>query len=146
DVRETLKVFIAQSHALPTDGNGIRQTLGGLFISLGANLAFPFLALIAVGILSGFIQTGPIFTFEPVKPDISKISVMKGFGRLFSLRSIMELIKGIVKLLLVSLAGILVLMPYFDGIEHFVGLDLGQALDDLQALFLKMMSAILVVL
>lgn len=146
DIRDTLKTFISQAHALPADGGGLKLTLTALVLDISGTLALPFLILIVAAILSGFIQTGPIFTFDPVKPDISKISVFKGYERLFSSRSIMELVKGIVKLLIVSLAGILVLMPYFDGVEHFVGLDFDQSLDDLQSLFAKMMMAVLSVL
>jgi flagellar biosynthetic protein FlhB len=58
----------------------------------------------------------------------------------------MEFVKGIVKLMVISFAGIVVLMPYFDGLEHFVGLDFGQAMDDMRTLFLRMMVAVLTVL
>lgn len=146
EMRVMLQTFLSQAHALPADGGGLRALLADLFIRLGGLLALPFGVLIAAGILSGIIQTGPLLTFEPIKPDISKLSVIKGFGRLFSARSVMELIKGIVKLMIVSLAGILVLMPYFDGVEHFVGADFAQALDDMMHLFIKMMTAVLVVL
>lgn len=146
DLKTTLRVFLEQPHRIPADGAGLGQTLTGLFLHVGGALALPLLALIAVGVLSGFVQTGPLLTTDPVKPDLSKISIMKGFGRLFSMRSIMEFVKGLIKLAAVSLAGVLVLMPYFDGIEHFVGLDFGQAMFDLQSLFLKMMIAVLAVL
>lgn len=146
DIRDTLKSFIEQAHTLPTDGNGLKMTLSALFLRIGGIIALPLLILAAAAILSAFVQTGPIFTFDPVKPDISKISLIKGFERLFSLRSIMEFVKGIVKLMVISFAGIVVLMPYFGGLEHFVGLEFDQALDDTRDLFLRMMTAVLVVL
>ena len=146
DLRDTLSRFISESHALPADGPGLHDLLSGLFWHVMGIVALPFLVLAGVGIFAGFIQTGPIFTFDPVKPDISKISISSGFDRLFSLRAVMELVKGLVKLVIVGAAGVFVLMPYFAGIEHFVGQDLAAAMFDLRALFLKMMVAVLSVL
>jgi flagellar biosynthetic protein FlhB len=146
DLRDTLSRFISQAHALPADGPGLHDLLAGLFWHVVGIMALPFGVLAAVGILSGFIQTGPIFTFDPVKPDISKISIISGFGRLFSGRSVIELVKGLIKLIIVGAAGLFVLMPYFGGIEHFVGQDIAAAMFDLRALFLKMMVAVLSVL
>ncbi len=146
DITAALRVLIERSHDLPTDGNGLRILVNDLLIKVAGTLALPILILVVAAIFSGFVQTGPIFTFDPVKPDLSKISIMKGFERLFSKRSIMELVKGIVKLLLVSLAGVMVLMPYFDSLDHFVGLDFDQSMAELMTLFLRMMTAVLVVL
>jgi flagellar biosynthesis protein FlhB len=146
DLSDTLRRFIAGAHNMSADGPGLRTVLGDLFWSVFRAIALPLLVLAAAGLLSGFIQTGPIFTFEPVKPDLSKLSIIKGFERLFSMRSIMEFIKGLVKLVIVSAAGLFALMPYFNGVEHFVGQDMSAALYDLRVLFLKLMIAVLSVL
>lgn len=146
DLSDTLSRFIANAHEMPVDGDGLHKLLSGLFWHVMGVLALPFLVLAGVGIFAGFIQTGPIFTLDPIKPDISKISIVSGFGRLFSLRAVMELVKGLLKLIIVGAAGVFVLMPYFGGIEHFVGQDIAAAMFDLRALFLKMMVAVLSVL
>ncbi len=146
DLRDTLAHFLQNAGTLPADGPGLHTLLSDLFWHVIGIIALPCLVLFAVGILSGIIQTGPIFTLDPIKPDISKISLISGFGRLFSLRSIMELVKGLAKLIIVSAAALFVLLPYFGGIEHFVGQDLSAAMFDLRALFTKMMVAVLSVL
>jgi flagellar biosynthetic protein FlhB len=146
ELRDTLMQLLSSVGTLPADGPGLGQLLSGLFWRVVGIVALPFVTLAAVGVIAAFIQTGPIFTLDPLKPDISKISLIGGFGRLFSLRSVMELVKGIAKLVIVSAAALFVLMPYFGGIEHFVGQDLSAALLDLRTLFLKMMVAVLTVL
>ena len=146
DLRDTLSRFISNAHDFPTGEAGLHDLLSGLFWHVMGIMALPFMLLAGVGIFSGFIQTGPIFTLDPIKPDLSKISVASGMGRLFSMRSIMELVKGVIKLVIVGAAGVFVLMPYFGGIEHFVGQDLAAAMFDLRALFLKLMVAVLSVL
>jgi len=146
DMQAALKTFLSEAHNYPTDSTGLLKLVKGVFLTVAGILAVPFLVLIAAGILSGFIQAGPLFTFDPIKPDISKISLIRGFNRLFSLRSIMEFLKGIFKLIVVSIAIYVVLSPYFDTAEHFVGQDFGAAMYDLRTLFFKMMAAALVVL
>jgi flagellar biosynthetic protein FlhB len=146
DLSNTLKAFLAAPHAMAVEGPGLSKTLHGLFLSVGKDLIAPFLILSLAGVISGFVQTGPIFSLDPITPDLDKVSILKGAQRLFSRKAVVELLKGIVKLVIVSLAATYALLPYFGGIEHFVGLDAAQSMFDLQALFLKLMTAILAVL
>ena len=146
DMKDLFKNFLEQSYAIPTDPASLGQAMQTLFLRVGGNVLLPLLLLASAGAISGFMQTGPIFTLDPLKPDISKISLLKGVGRLFSKRSVVELVKGIVKLMLISIAITLALHPYFQAIEHWVGLDLPQSMFELQSLFLKMMVAILSIL
>ncbi len=146
DLKELLRNFLEQSHTIPTDPVGLGSVLRTLFLHMGKDLLLPLLFLASAGAISGFLQTGPIFSLDPIKPDLAKISILKGIGRLFSGRSIAELAKSVLKLALVGIAGYMVLRPYFDGVEHFVGQDLGQTMFEMHALFLKMMIAVLSVL
>lgn len=146
DIMDLFKNFLEQSHAIPTDAGGLGDTLKTLFMRVGKSIILPLVFLSFAGAFSGFIQTGPLFTFEPLKPDLSKISIMKGFGRLFSLRSIVELVKSVVKLLLISITVYLVLSPYFSGVEHFIHQEATQSLAEMKTLFIKMMIAVLSVL
>lgn len=146
DMTDAMKSFIANAAQMPTDPIGLQRLVLGLFMDVGSTLILPAIILMFMGIMSGFVQTGPLLTTEPIKPSLSKISIIAGIGRLFSKRSLVEFAKGIFKLLVVSLAAYMALEPYFDGIEHFVGADIRQSMFDLEALFLKMMIAILIVL
>ena len=146
DIKNTLGNFLEQSYSIPTDPEGLGQAMKNLFLHISGILFLPLLFLTFAGAISGFVQTGPLFSFKPIAPDISRLSIFKGIERLFSKRSIMELFKGVAKISLVSFAGIFVLRPYFGNVEHFIGLDFVQALFEMQSLFLKMMSAVLSVL
>lgn len=53
--------------------------------------------LVAVGVLAGFLQAGPVFAGEQVKPQLSRVNPVEGCKRLFSLRSLMEIAKLSVK-------------------------------------------------
>ena len=63
----------------------------------------PFLGVImGVAILSNYIQVGGFFSFESIKPDLAKISPLKGLTRVFSLQSFVELLKSLFKFLIVG--------------------------------------------
>ncbi len=63
----------------------------------------PILAtIVVVGLGANFFQKGFLFTLEPLAPKISKINPLKGIKKLFSLQSLTELLKSILKLVIVG--------------------------------------------
>lgn len=46
-----------------------------------------------IGILSNFIQSGIILTSDPLKPDLNKINPLNGFKRIFSRRTVIDMIR-----------------------------------------------------
>jgi flagellar biosynthetic protein FlhB len=55
-----------------------------------------------LGILVNFAQVGNLFTTEPLKPKLSKISLISGFKRMFSLKAITELAKSTLKVVILG--------------------------------------------
>jgi flagellar biosynthetic protein FlhB len=55
------------------------------------------LVAIAAGVIASGVQTGFKFSKELIKFNFSKLSMIQGFKRMFSLRSVTELIKAIIK-------------------------------------------------
>jgi flagellar biosynthetic protein FlhB len=63
----------------------------------------PFLMTLAVtAVVVNLFQTGPIFSFHPLKPDLSRISPATGLKRVFSMRTVFETIKSLVKLVVLG--------------------------------------------
>ncbi len=60
------------------------------------------LGILVIGVIANLIQVGFLFTFEPLIPKLEKINPIAGFGRLFALRSFVEMIKNILKLLIIG--------------------------------------------
>src|SRR5690606_9149708 len=109
-------------------------------------LLLPLLILIAAAFLGPFLQVGPIFAPEVIKPDIAKISPIKGFQRLFSLRSIMEFVKGVLKIGIIAAVGAILLYPFFGTVDHMVGLPVASLLQELDSLVFRLMAGILFVM
>jgi flagellar biosynthesis protein FlhB len=83
--------------------------LRAVTMSLAA-LAPLLLLLIVVGILSNLLQTGPVFSAFPLKPDFDRVNPFSGLSRLFSIRMLVESGKSILKLALMGAALYLVLV------------------------------------
>ncbi|MGL4595169.1 MAG: EscU/YscU/HrcU family type III secretion system export apparatus switch protein [Thermoguttaceae bacterium] len=62
-----------------------------------------FLGLFAVAVLANLGQTGFLWLPDKLGFDFSRLDPMKGFGRIFSLQSVMRLTMGIVKIVICSI-------------------------------------------
>ncbi len=67
-----------------------------LYTILFASMPFLLVALV-IGLVSSYMQVGFLFTMEPLKFKFSKINPLKGFKRLFSIKSVAEMFKSIFK-------------------------------------------------
>ncbi|MCC5811376.1 MAG: type III secretion system export apparatus subunit SctU [Ectothiorhodospiraceae bacterium] len=54
--------------------------------------------LVVTSLIAVFLHVGPVFSLDPVKPRLSRISPVTGFKRIFSLNTLIQLLKLIVKL------------------------------------------------
>lgn len=69
-------------------------------------LLSPLLLLtVSAGILSNLMQTGPVFSTHPLGPDFSKLNPAQGWKRVFSLRSLYEGAKTLIKFVLLFAVG-----------------------------------------
>lgn len=146
NLSEILAAYLERSYAFPTMSGGVAIALGEGFKHVLKALAMPFLLLLLVAFLAPFVQIGPLWAPESIKPDLNKISPMSGVKRLFSMRSLMEFAKGLLKIIIISAVGIIIVRPYFGQFEHMIGLPLPYLMDELQVLITRMMVGILVTL
>ena len=58
----------------------------------------------------------------------------------------MEFAKGIFKIAVVSVVGVVILYPYFDKLEHLIEMPMMMVMDELQGLIVRLMIGILIVL
>lgn len=73
-------------------------------------IVMPFLAVfVFTAFFVGFFQTGPIFTAEPMKPQVKRLNIVENVKNMFKVKTLVELIKNIVKLLLIFFLAYLVI-------------------------------------
>ncbi len=84
--------------------NGIQQLLFRLDSDIALSVLPIVLPIMAAAIVVTVMVTGPVFSIEPLKPKLEKISLPKGIKRLFSTKTLAELIKSILKICVISIA------------------------------------------
>ena len=97
DILYTCFDYIGRSYAgfLPTIG---RELVFKCLTTI-AVVAGPFLLVtLILSVAATFAQTRMLVTTEPLKPKLSKLNPLSGFKRLFSLHSVVELIKNLIKI------------------------------------------------
>ncbi|MHB8126788.1 MAG: flagellar biosynthesis protein FlhB [Desulfitobacteriaceae bacterium] len=57
---------------------------------------------IILAILSNYFQVGSLFTFEPLKPQLSRISLISGAKRMFGLKAWVEVSKSLFKVIAIG--------------------------------------------
>lgn len=146
DLTHLLQTYIGMSYTFPETPGGMQFIVGEAFIEVLKILAIPLLFLMAAAFAGPFLQVGPLFAPDIISMDISKISPSKGFSRLFSMKSIMEFLKGILKIAVVSVVGVIILRPFFGTMDHMVGLEVPIALDEMKIMVSKLLIGMLVIL
>ena len=74
----------------------------------GVMLIAPFIAvMVVVAIVAPLALGGWVFSWEAITPKFEKLDPVKGLARLFALRGLMELIKALLKFLLVFFVSVI---------------------------------------
>ncbi len=129
DVRLLSTKFIEFPDQIPMDNQHLIKMMADTLLQAGLTLA-PFVGLLLVVLVaSSLAQTGLIWAPKKIKPEASKISLFKGIKRMFSARTLVEFIKGIVKITLVVVVGFSLAIPLLDDIVLFPIRDISVSLD-----------------
>ncbi len=118
DTMEILSHFIQRPSSYPADVGNLGNILYNVVSDVALIMALPFLAYVIGALAAGMIQKPLVFSLEPIKPKLEKISVMKGIERMFSLRSIIEFLKGLVKIAITIVIVAIVVWPDMKELER----------------------------
>lgn len=110
--------FIADADSLPTSGTELNKLL--LHTALGSLglIAVPLALGICAAIFSGILQNGFVLSSEPIMPKLDKISPLAGVKRLFSIRSLIEFVKSLIKIIIIGFVAFLAVYPELSHISQ----------------------------
>src|SRR5436190_12510048 len=145
-ITTTLRGLLANSHAIRVDGRGFLGLVEKLGFEVIAATAMPLLLLMLAGLIGNMIQHRLVWTAEPLKPKLSKISPGAGLGRMFSKQALANFAKGLVKLGLVGGIMVALMWPERHRLDALVGADPAALLPLTQSLSLGMLGAVVAVL
>jgi len=146
EARDSLAPFIEKPESMPMDFGGLSQVLSHATYSMAAVLAIPMLAFLAAALIAGFGQHPFTLSADPLKPKLEKISIVKGFGRLFSMRSVTEFLKGLFKITVVGVVAFLVVWPRQQQLLRLPNTEPDGLLDFLQDTIVSMLIGMVIVM
>ncbi len=139
---QLLKVMIEQSWQVH-QGVGLGGVLIKMMLDVASMVGLPILMLAAAAIIGPFAQVGPLVASETIKPSLEKISPLSGFKRIFSMRSFVEFLKGIAKIVIIGLVCFYLFKPYFGQVEHLIGIPIPLLMIEFTDLFKRLMTGVL---
>ena len=142
-VKLQLLPFIESPHEIAIDPGKMGVILSNVSGSMFSLLAGPFTLLIVAAILGNVVQSKPVFTFEKLKPDISKFSIIKGAKKMFSPSSLVELTKGFTKVGIVFVVVAALIWPERQILTQLMTVDTAELLFVLQRLILLMLAGVI---
>jgi flagellar biosynthesis protein FlhB len=102
------------------------DTIGGVSWQIGwriFNVISPILlTAVIAAILANLVQTGPVFSGEPLKPKFERLNPVAGFKRVFNKRMLFEAFKSLVKLAFfasIVFVFIVSLLPDFSAVSSY---------------------------
>jgi len=99
---EQLITFIGRATSQADVDGAVRQA-GVNTVIVVCKHSFIFVCVAAlVGVAANLCQVGFLFTFEPLKPSLSKLNPVEGFKRIFSMKNLFEFLKNCVKVIFLS--------------------------------------------
>lgn len=92
------------------------------------------LTSLVVGVASSYAQVGTLFTTKPLNIDINKLNPIEGFKKMFSMKSLVELVKAFIRILIVGYISYSYIKNQVNFILNSISMDIVKILD----LILKM--------
>ncbi|RYE50250.1 MAG: EscU/YscU/HrcU family type III secretion system export apparatus switch protein, partial [Rhizobiaceae bacterium] len=123
------------------------QALNQFWSNLMGNILMvaliPSIALAGLAVAANLVQHAPLLSTQPIMPKLSKINPLEGAKRLFSQESLVNFVKGLLKLAVVSAVLWFVLAPEIDSLENMVTLEPAMILSEFMDMAMKIFGAVL---
>jgi len=129
--------FLTNPHDIIVDSGNLPTLAAEIFSAVGFLMLLPIVATIFAALFSSFVQNGIVISGESIMPKLEKISVFKGLKRLFSMRSLMEFVKGIIKITIIGATSYIVVQSELDRLEQLTSQSIGGVIALLAELALK---------
>lgn len=146
DMRKLLKSHIELAHQVSFYQSDIGAYLTDMLLSLLKIMAGPFILLIVFALFTGLSQNGLLFATEQMKPKLNKISPISGAKKWFSAKNYVEFLKGMLKIVIVGIMGVILLAPEASRVDTLPGVPFGNIMLDVHELILRLLAGALAIL
>lgn len=122
----TVYLYSHLSQSMSTEG--ISELFIGIMILLAKTVLPIMFAILIVGLAINVFQVGLMLSAERLEPKLDNLNPINGFGRIFSKRSLVELIKSIFKIVVIGFFLYLYLKDQIPLLPQFIFFDLPHSL------------------
>jgi flagellar biosynthetic protein FlhB len=125
--------------------NELVELTTDVLVRLGIVMAPLFVMFIVIGVAASVGQVGWMVSWSKLEPKLSKLNPLAGLKRIFSARSVIELGKSIIKLIVVGTILTLLTMPRLKELESLPGMELMQILTYLHKVIIRLIFAVVLI-
>ncbi len=141
-----MRLFLEQPDQMSLDPGDIMALARHTVMSIGTILAPVFAVMMAAAVGGHLIQGTPTFSLEKIKPNLSKLSLVSGFKRIFGIDGLSNLVKGLAKMLIVGFAVWTQIWPERNMLESVLNQTPMGVVGDMDHLLFKVLIAALAAL
>lgn len=141
-----MRNLLANSWMIKTDGGNLLALMQQIEIAVLAAIGVPLLMLVLAAIAGNMLQHRLVWSAESLKPKFSKLSPAEGFKRIFGKQAAANFLKGLGKLVVLSVVMTIVLWPERHRMEAMVRLDPAAMLGATTGLTIHLLGAVVAAL
>ncbi len=130
----------------PMNAADIHDFTKSVMLRVGLQLLPIFFTFMVIAVAANMAQFGLLVATKKLIPKLSNLSLTKGYKRVFSAKSVVEFLKGLFKIAIVGAITVAVIYADIEVFEQSIHLDITEMLPVFMIFFIKLMSAILIVL
>ena len=146
DISDAVTGYFAFAHAVEVTPAGLGPLLSALASDIALAIAPVAAIFIVAALFAGFSQNGIMFSTESIKPSLDKISPLAGLKRMFSMKSLAEFAKGVLKLVIVGAVAYAVVSPDLAAVETLPGMAASELIERIRKLSGLLLIAVLSVM
>lgn len=120
------------------DAANVMNLFSGIIVILVKTALPVMLAIMVIGLAINFFQVGLMFNTEKLEPKLDNLNPISGFGRIFSKRSLVELVKSLFKIAIIGAFLYLFLKDQILIMPQYIYLDLFTSLTQMENVIFKM--------
>lgn len=120
------------------DTANVMHIFAGILVILVKTALPVMLAIMVIGLAINFFQVGLMFNTEKLEPKLDNLNPISGMGRIFSKRSLVELVKSLFKIAIIGGFLYMFLKDQILIMPQYIYLDLFTALAQMEGIVFKM--------
>jgi flagellar biosynthetic protein FlhB len=145
-LKASLGGIIANAGTIAISGPDLLRLSARLGLEILGSAAIPLLVLVLAAAAGSMIQHRLVWSTEPLKPKLSKISLIAGAQRLLSKQALANFVKGLAKLTVIGCVMAALLWPQRHRLDMLVGTDPGALLPLVQAQAFNVMAVVVTIM